>query len=422
MVFASDAVASIKRALLWGLAAFAMGVAPAKIELGIDVLAGRNFDILAGQRVGLLTHRAGVNREGVPTWQVLHEAPAVNLVALFGPEHGIDGTAGAEAYVETRTHRPTGLPAFSLYGPTRSPTPEMLARIDTLVVDLQDIGTRSYTYVSALKLSLEACVSAGKRVVVLDRPNPLGGRKVDGPGLDAGLESYVGAYPVPYVHGLTIGELAHMARAEGWLDLTEAQRRQADLTIVPMRGWRRDMLWPDTGLGWVPTSPAIPDFAAAVGYPMTGPGCQLGGFRHGFGGPYPFRLLSHPRLTPEALASKLEALQIPGLRFRVVRLNEGDIERFTAGVYLLVTDWQALRPTELSFHLMRLAAELAERNPFLEASEGRALLFNKHTGSYALWEALTTWGATADVAAFVERWAREAQAFQERARQYWIYK
>ncbi len=393
-----------------------------QVELGIDHLAALDFRPLEGQRVGLLTHRAGVNRSGTPTWEVLHRAREVNLVALFGPEHGIDGMAGAEAYVEHRLHQPTGLTAYSLYGPTRSPTPEMLAQLDTVVIDLQDIGARSYTYISAMKLMMEACFREGKRVVVLDRPNPLGGLKVDGPGLDRELKSYVGAFPIPYVHGMTIGELARMALGErGWLDLTPEQRAQARLTIVPMRGWQRDWLWPETGLAWVPPSPAIPDFAAALGYSMTGLGCQLGGFRHGFGTPYVFRLLSYPGLTPEALLERLNSLNLPGLKYRIIRFQHQG--RPQTGVYVLIDDWDRLRPTELSFHLHRLAADLqAPANPFSEATPAQQLLFNKHTGSQVWWDEITQRGADARTAPYFTRWHQEALAFQSRARAYWIYR
>jgi uncharacterized protein YbbC (DUF1343 family) len=386
-----------------------------RVWLGIDVLEADEFKVLKGQRVGLLSHPAGVNRHGVPTWHVMHESAEVDLRALFGPEHGLDGKAKANAYVPSAVHTPTGLPVHSLYGPTRKPTPEMLSGLDVLVVDLQDIGTRSYTYISAMKLAMEACFEAGKAVVVLDRPNPLGGLKVDGPVLQRRWKSYVGAFPLPYVHGLTIGELARAAVTEpDWLELSPRARSQARLTVVPMRGWHRQMLWPHTGLKWVPTSPAIPDFAAAVGYPITGLGCQIGGFTHGYGGPWPFRLLRHPGVPPEQLTQRLNALRLPGLSFRTLKPTGG-----AKGSYIIVDDWGALKPTQLSFHLMRMAAEIASENPFHEAAGGT--LFNKHVGSTALWEALSQQGVQVQVEAFLRQWDEQAERFKQHMQRYHLY-
>src|SRR5690606_31398667 len=175
-----------------------------RVQLGIDVLAARGFDILRKKRVGLLTHPAGVNRQGLSTIEVLRRAPQVHLAALFGPEHGIYGDEKANVPVLDKIDPRTGLPVYSLYGKYRRPTKEMLSKIDVLVVDLQDVGSRSYTYVSAMRYCIEECFLHRKEIVILDRPNPLGGLKVDGPPLDKEWMSYVGAYQVPYVHGLTI--------------------------------------------------------------------------------------------------------------------------------------------------------------------------------------------------------------------------
>lgn len=390
------------------------------IMLGIDTLEAQNFRVLAGKRVGLLTHPAGVNRNGISTIKVLRRSPEVNLVALFGPEHGIYGDEKANVPVANRVDPRTGLPVYSLYGKYRKPTPEMLAGIDVLVIDLQDIGVRSYTYVSSMQYALEACFEEGKEVVVLDRPNPLGGRKVGGPPIDPQWRSYVGSFPVPYVHGLTIGELARMALdEEGILDLSPQQRRNAKLTVVPMRGWNRDMLWPDTGLKWVPTSPAIPDLSAVLGYPMTGLGTQLGSFTHGYGTIFPFRLLQYSGKTPEEIARTFNARKLPGVEFRVLRFTErGEPRR---GVYVVVTDWDALRPTRLSFHMMQLSCAWSHGNPFAAADENAQSLFNKHVGSTDWWNALVRDGAEVNLDAFFRRWDRAARAFQQKSRQWQLY-
>jgi len=391
------------------------------VFLGIDHLTQRDFDILEGKRVGLLTNPAGVNRQGESTIEVLNRAPNVNLVALFGPEHGVYGDEKADVKISDRIDKKTGLPVYSLYGTTRKPTPEMLADLDVLVVDLQDLGVRSYTYISCMKLAMEACFEQGKEFVVLDRPNPLGGLKVDGPMMETRWMSYVGAFRIPYVYGLTMGELARMLKeVPGWLDVPKAVRLQGTLRIVPMKGWRRGMLWPQTGLRWVPTSPAIPDVSAAFGYPMTGLGTQIGSFRHGYGTPFPFRLLTYSGMSPVTLKARLEQLEIPGLGYQL--RNYRLPNRTTGmGVYVVVEDYSVLSPTELSFHMMVLSARLSPTNPFAAASEKERILFNKHVGSTEWWDALSTEGGNVDLDYFLSKFRLESETFREFSKRYWIY-
>jgi uncharacterized protein YbbC (DUF1343 family) len=395
--------------------------APFPVMLGIDVLHAQKFAVLAGKRVGLLSHAAAVNRAGEPTWSVLLRAWNVHLVALFAGEHGFDGKLPASAIIPDGTHAASGLPLYSLYGKTRRPTPAALKTIDVLVVDLQDIGSRSYTFVSAMCETMEACFVAGVEVVVLDRPNPLGGRKVDGPPVDPAWRSYVGALPVPYVHGLTIGELARFALATpDALKLTDEQRAAARLTIVPMRGWKRSMRWPDTGLAWQPTSHYISDFAAVEGYAMLGLGCQLGAWKHGVGKNHPFRGLYYPRKRADDLARELNALNLPGIAFNKIDVVNEHGKKVN-GVLVEITDWDALRPTEISFHLMRLACAWSGSNPFRAATKSQMQSFNRHTGSDEFWNAIVREGAKVDIASFVERWTAEAAAFRELSRQFWLY-
>lgn len=392
------------------------------VMLGIDVLEEMRFAPVQGRRLGLLTHRAGVNRAGVQTIDVLRRAPGVRLVALFSVEHGLYGDLPANQVIPDHTDTRTGLPVFSLYnGKSRKPLPAQLAGIDALVIDLQDIGSRSYTYISAMRLAMEACFENGKEVIVLDRPNPLGGLKVDGPPLDREWMSYVGAWRVPYVHGLTIGELAQIGkRVPGYLQVSDAVRDRGRLTVVPMKGWRRGMRWPETGLKFIPTSPYVQDFDATVGYAMTGLGCQLGGFTHGIGRAHPFRGIGFKGKKPEEIVRVLNALNIPGLGFRVLTVPGAD-GRPVTGAYVDVRDWNAWRPTELSFHLMRLACEWSPPNPFLAATPAQAELFNKHTGSTAWWQAITRDGSRVNVDAFVADWSRRAATFQQVSRKYWLY-
>lgn len=390
------------------------------IMLGIDVLEQSGFKAISGKRIGLLTHPAGVNRKGQSSIEVLRRAPNVQLAALFGPEHGIYGNEKANVPVDDKIDPRTGLPVYSLYGKYRKPTPKMLRGLDALVVDLQDVGVRSYTYVSCMRYAMEACFEAGVEVVVLDRPNPLGGRKVDGPPLDREWRSYVGAFHVPYVHGLTIGELARIAKAsKNWMEVTESVRRSGKLTVIPMRGWNRDMKWPATGLRWVPTSPYIPDLSAVLGYAMTGLGCQEGGFSHGIGTPYPFRFLRYKGKSAAQVKQALESKHIPGLDFRIVQAKTkagASIE----GVYVRVTDWNRVKPTELSFHLMQIAATwAAPSNPFAEAKN--TSLFNKHVGSTTWWNEISQRGPNARVSLFVNNWAQQASDFQRKCRPFWLY-
>jgi uncharacterized protein YbbC (DUF1343 family) len=387
------------------------------IKLGIDILAEQQFAPLSGKRVGLLTHPAGVNRFGVSTVRILKQSKAVNLVALFGPEHGIYGNEKANTPIDNAIDSKTGLPIYSLYGKYRKPTAKMLEGLDVLVIDLQDIGTRSYTFISCMKLALEACFENGVEVMILDRPNPLGGLKVDGPPIEKSWQSYVGAFQIPYVHGMTIGELARMAVSKaGILDLTDAQRTNGKLTVVTMDGWRRYMSWPKLGLKWIAPSPNIPDFPAAVGYAMTGLGAQLGSFQHGIGSEYPFRVLTHKTASLDELERELNRRSIPGITFKKKSFKGGS----KTGLYVRITDWNAWRPTELSFHMMQIAA-LFEPNPFAKASDNQSGLFNKHVGSSSWWNEIAQKGSNANRAGFIEVWERQSKQFQLQSHAFWLY-
>lgn len=406
--------------LIFVLATCALSVRAERIYLGIDVLEQSGFRAIAGKRVGLLTHPAGVNRNGVSTIEILRRAPNIQLVALFGPEHGIYGNEQANQPIDNQIDPVTQLPVYSLYGKYRKPTASMLRGLDALVIDLQDIGVRSYTYVSCMRYAMEACFENGIEVVILDRPNPLGGRKVDGPLLEQQWRSYVGAFNVPYVHGLTIGELARMAKyTSTCMEVPGEVRRRGQLTVIKMRNWQRDMLWPETGLQWVPTSPYIPDLAAVLGYAMTGLGAQIGGFSHGIGTPYPFRLLRHERKSAIELQHALQQQHIPGLSFCILRTQTIASGADVEGVYIKVEDWAKLRPTEISFYMMQLTAAWTSANPFATASN--PALFNKHVGSSAWWHEISQRGARARTDDFIHAWAIQAQTFQNHHRQFYLY-
>jgi len=394
---------------------------PFPVMTGLDVLEAQGFRAIAGRRVGLLTHAAACNRAGEPSWTVVARAPGATLVMLFAAEHGLDGMQPASATIADRAHGPGGVPVYSLYGRSRRPTAPLLKQIDVLVIDLQDIGSRSYTFISAMREALEACFNAGVGVVVLDRPNPLGGVKVDGPNVDPEWRSYVGAFPIPYVHGMTMGELARFALGTpGVLKVDDKARAAAHLTVVPMRGWRRAMRWPDTGLTWRQTSPYIRDFASVEGYAITGLGCLVGDWAHGVGRDDPFRGLYFPGRGADALAKELTALGIPGLAFRKVERPDA-AGRKKQGVLVDIVDWEKLRPTELSMHMMRLACAWGKRNPFAAATPQQKQIFCRHVGSGEWWHTLVRDGARAEVPGQVARWETEARAFRENSRAYWLY-
>ena len=391
------------------------------VMLGIDVLEAEKFATIAGKKIGLLTHPAGLNRRGENTIDVIRRAPNAKLVALFAPEHGLWGLDKAGDNFADTVDKRTGLPVYSLHGKTRKPTKEMLKGLDALVIDLQDIGSRSYTFISCLRYTMEACFENGVEVIVLDRPNPLGGLKVDGPPLDAEFVSYVGAFRVPYVHGLTLGELARMAKnAPNVLAVTDKVRAKGRLTVVPMRGWNRAMRWPDTGLKWIATSPYVQDYAAVVGYAMVGLGTEVGEFKSGIGINHPFRSISYPKKTPDEIIKELEQYRIPGIKLLKAQGIARDGKIIT-GVYVEVADYNAWRPTELSFYMMKTAAKWSTMNPFILPAGDKTSMFNKVIGSAAWAAAIRRDGGRVDVAPFIQNWTERAKVYQELSRKYWLY-
>ena len=369
------------------------------VELGIDVLQKNNFDLLRGTRVGLVTNQTGVNSEGVKTRLLLKKN--VRLVALYTPEHGLDGTEKAGVEVRSRRDPLTGLTAYSLYGDTRKPTPQMLAGVDVLVYDMQDIGCRSYTYISTMGKCLQACAEQGKEFVVLDRPNPLGGDRVEGQGMDPKWISFVGQFPVPYVHGMTVGELALMANAKGWMG------PKANLQVVKMRGWNRQMTWPMTGLRWVPPSPNIPNEMSPNYYVITGEVGELaGGLDQGLFSPKAFQILGAHWVKPQMtsyLRSKCEEIRVdstvtasgPGVIFHANPNGGGDLA--AAALYTLAECNKESRGLIFS-----------------QASKSKINLFNKVYGSDTIRRDLSTMGPDRIVASwrpFLNHFRSERQPY-----------
>jgi len=290
-------------ALLLLLAASAScGGGKPRVRVGADRLLTEYRHLVAGKRVGLITNQTGVTSEGKHLADLLHADPEVKLVALFAPEHGIRGTEEAGATIRHGRDPRTGIPILSLYGETKKPSPEMLRQIDVLLFDIQDVGARFYTYISTMALAMEASADQGIPFVVLDRPNPIGGETVEGPVLEPPLRSFVGIHPIALRHGMTVGELARMFAGEGWL----SSSKPLDLTVVPMRGWRRDMLYWETGLRWIPPSPNIPTDTTALFYPGIGL-LEATNVSEGRGTLYPFRHLGAPWIDPARLLRLFEA-------------------------------------------------------------------------------------------------------------------
>lgn len=284
----------------------------APVHLGIDVLEDHQFAELQGKRVGLITNATGIDSHGISTVDVLRKAPGVHLVSLFGPEHGVYGADYAGAYVGSTTDAHTGLPVYSLYGPTSKPTREMLRGLDVLVYDIQDIGCRSYTFISTLGLAMEAAGEAGIAFCVLDRPDPLNGNRVEGMMVAPGYRSFTQQWNIPYVYGLTPGELARMIEGRGWI------KANPPLSVVAMTGWKRSMYWEQTGLVWIPTSPHIPTANTSLDYVVTGFLGEAGGTSNGVGYTLPFAVFGHPSLDSFRFAEEFDRLAIPGVLFRPV--------------------------------------------------------------------------------------------------------
>jgi len=319
---------------------------PRRTLCGIDVLQRDGFRLLAGKRVGLITNQTGITVDGVPTGKLLQDAPNVQLVALFSPEHGLQGQLD-QPTVEDGNDLATGLKVYSLYGATRRPTLESLHDIDTLVFDIQDIGTRFYTYISTMGNAMEAAAEQQVQFVVLDRPNPINGIQVSGPVLDEGRESFVGFHTIPVRHGMTVGELAGLLRHERKLNL--------DLTVVPVEGWRRADYLDQTGLTWVNPSPNMRNLNEALLYPGIGL-LEMTNLSVGRGTDTPFEVIGAPWLDGRRLARELAGAELAGVGFVPVHFTP-DASKFAGevcgGVSILITDRRQFDPVPVGWEIAR---------------------------------------------------------------------
>lgn len=393
------------------------------VKTGIEVLRDRGFDVLKGKRVGLVTNPSGVDRNLCSTVDILFNAPEVNLVALYGPEHGVRGDVYAGGKISDTVDETTGLPVFSLYGATRKPTQEMLKGVDVMVYDIQDVGVRSYTFISTLGLVMEACSEAGVEVVVLDRPNPLGGNKIEGCLVEQPFNSFVSQYRIPYVYGLTVGELAVMINEEG---LNRGQKGdqepvRCDLTVVPMKGWKRDMVYEDTKLPWVLPSPNIPFKDSPMYYAAAGVCGELYGFLNiGVGYTLPFQLFGATWIEPDALKARLDSYNLPGVEFRTIWYKpiSGSLKgQLVKGLQYFFTDFEAALITETQFHVMQAIAELyPDKKPF-EVADGVGL-FDKVCGTDWIRNAFSK---TYRFDTIKDYWRKDEKAFRTLSKKYHMY-
>lgn len=403
-----------------GLSAFANE----RVYTGIEVLRERNFDILAGKRVGLLTNPSGTDYDLRSTADILYEAKNVNLVALFAPEHGIRGDIYAGFKVEDGKDKKTGLPVYSLYGNTREPSAKMLENIDVIVYDIQDVGVRSYTFISTLGLMMRACAQKNIEVVVLDRPNPLGGNKIEGKIVEDGFFSFVGQYKIPYIYGLTVGELALLINEEGMNCGQKGQfpHLKCKLTVVPMRNWTRNMLYEDTKLPWVLPSPNIPSTDAVKGYPSSGICGELYNYLNiGIGYTLPFQTFAAEWIDADKLKAELDSYSIPGVAFRTIHykpFSGSGKDKLLHGVQFFFTSYEEARMTLIQFYVIQAVNKLyPERNPFKKSSE-RFAMIDKICGTDKL---RILFSQNLMVGDIYELWTMDEEPFRKLSEKYYMY-
>ena len=377
--------------------------APATLA-GIDVLEAENFAPLAGKRVGLITNQTGIDRNGRSTIDLLAHAPGVKLVALFSPEHGIRGTI--DERVSSTTDAVTGLPVYSLYGETERPTDAMLAGVDALVFDVQDAGVRFYTYVTTMGYAMEAAAAHHIAFYVLDRPDPLGGERIEGPMLDRGRTNFVGYFPMPVRMAMTLGEMAQMFNAENKIG--------CDLRVIRMTGWRRQLWFNDTRLAWVNPSPNLRSAVAGILYPGLEI-LQAGGVSVGRGTAKPFELLGAPWIRGEEFAADLNGRAIPGVRFVPEKFtpDSGLYKSVPCeGVRVVLTDREALRVMRMGMEIVSALGKLYPGK--FDAGKMIELLGNAATVKQLV--------DGRDPAAIVERWSKDIETFRGMRAKYLLYR
>lgn len=393
-----------------GISVKAGGRKEVLVKTGIEVLASRDFDIIAGKRVGLITNHTGIDSKGKSTIDILAESDRVKLVAIFAPEHGVRGEAEAGEKVSSDRDAKTGLPIHSLYGKTLKPTCEMLEGIDVLVYDIQDVGVRFYTYISTMAYAMEAAAENGLEFVVLDRPNPIGGMAVEGPILEKEFSSFVGLYPIPARYGMTIGELARLFNDEFEIGV--------QLKVVEMEGWHRDMWFDDTGLPWVKPSPNIPTLAGATVYPGT---CFIEGFvnvSEGRGTDHPFEWIGAPWIDGKALAKRLEALKLPGVAFSACEFtpkSSKNAGKRCSGIEVSVKDRLVFEPVATGLYIVEAILDMY---PAQAAWAYKGSHFDRLIGTDKVRHLLESGEKASNI---IKSWAPEIEGFRSMREKYLLY-
>lgn len=380
-----------------------------QVQMGVDVFLERETQLVAGARVGLITNPTGRTGTGETTIDALRRHPAVNLVALFAPEHGIK--AREEAGKRIGDTQLDDLPVFSLYGGgSKRPKPAALAQVDVLIYDIQDVGSRAYTYIWSLAEVMAAAADSDKRVIVLDRPNPLGGLTVDGPVTEEKWLSFIGLYPVPRVYGLTVGELARYLNREHAL--------ACSLTVIPMSGYQRTTRWKDIERDWVAPSPNIPSPESAICFAATGTIGTLGTLHIGIGTEMPFQLAGAPWVDAGETARALNAMQLPGVRFQPMTFvpekglfRGGEVQ----AVFLDVGDPIAFHPTRTEVAML---AHFIARYPEFKIPQGRYDRFDRAMGTSSVREALLRGDDARQIWA---QWSRQIADFSTARQKYLLY-
>jgi uncharacterized protein YbbC (DUF1343 family) len=386
------------------------------LQTGAETLLASGLDILRGKRIGLITNPTAVVGDRLLI-DLLMEQSDTELSVLFGPEHGVRLSAEAGEHLVDGRDPATNLPVYSLYGKTKKPTPSMLSGIDILLFDVQDVGARFYTYISTLGYAMQAAAEADIHMVVLDRPNPLGGVHVEGPILQADQYSFVGLYPIPIVHGMTVGELAKAIQRTQWLPGLASLR----MDIIPIQGWKRSQTWSDLQLRWIPPSPNLPTFSSAQIYPGS---CLFEGtiVSEGRGTPLPFRFVGAPWANPQLLLHTLESHSLPGVAFRPAQFTPQPITgkvqhpKFKntpiGGIEISVTDNQTFSPVACGLHLVQAFLKQApDRSAFFLEQSFAQLAGTANVSQSLLQEA--------PIEEIMATWHPELDRFREQ-RQAWL--
>ncbi|MDA3892088.1 MAG: DUF1343 domain-containing protein [Salinivirgaceae bacterium] len=390
---------------------------PQKTLLGIDVLQQINFDILHGKRIGLVTNQTGVDSRLKSTIDIFHESQHVNLVALFSPEHGVRGNFSAGDLIGNQKDEKTNVPVFSLYGKNKRPSMQAVELIDAFVYDIQDIGVRSYTYISTLGMIMEVAAEYGKEVIVLDRPNPLGGEKVEGALVEDGFQSFVSQYKIPYIYGLTCGELARLINYEGMLTNGE----KCSLQVVPMQGWSRKTTYDQTGLLWLPTSPHIPTFETAFYYAATGILGELDPNYIGIGYTLPFKTLVTSNIEAEKLCKAMNDLNMEGVLFRPIYYKpyyKNKKGEELQGVQIHITDYQTVKLTKMQFCFIQEASKLDPTFKPFNVPENVQKMFDLVCGTDLIRKTLSKKANFETIQSF---WNKDAEGFKELSNKYYLY-